>query len=323
MGVGLLGLAYYSPEVANDFETTKAVAMVTILGSTWPDMDIIYRFFSDAAYIRNHRGWSHALPILLLWAMLLTGFTKLFFPSVSFGLLVLWGSIAGAVHVVTDLFNPYGTKAFWPFYNKWVAFNSINIFDPVLFCLHLVGFFCWWVLAWNPALIFTVVYLILIGYFLLRLYDMHTKRNLLIKLYRVENDKLFLRYTVTPSMRLGTWGALIEENGTVVRGVLKRSGLTQLEKVPVVAASLVGCSQVSKAVAALKSFSTYVYPVLLKIEQGSAVCWFDMRYYYPTAKKHPSLVAVAIFDKQEQLIASFVGWYRCKDLFDKALQFLK
>src|SRR5690606_13085996 len=67
MGIGLFGLAHLDPAVTAHPVTAQAVLLGTVLGSQAPDFDGLFRFKGGAAYIRNHRGFSHSIPMIFVW----------------------------------------------------------------------------------------------------------------------------------------------------------------------------------------------------------------------------------------------------------------
>src|SRR5699024_11689913 len=94
-------------------------------------------------YLSRVRGISHSLPAVVLWGVLISSIIYAFVPEVCYFHLWLWTFLAVIIHVLVDLFNAYGTQAFRPFTNKWVAYGFINTFDPYIFSLHIAGIVAW------------------------------------------------------------------------------------------------------------------------------------------------------------------------------------
>lgn len=74
-GIGLAGLAFLDPTIANQPELFPAILTCTILGSNAPDIDFLLKLKGNETYVNNHRGLSPLYPsyffghsLLLLFA---------------------------------------------------------------------------------------------------------------------------------------------------------------------------------------------------------------------------------------------------------------
>lgn len=110
-----------------------AVMIATIAGSQAPDIDTVLKLKNNAVYIRNHRGFTHSIPAVLFWSLLIPAVIFPFVPGANLLHLWLWTLLAVVLHVFVDIFNAYGTQAIRPFSKKWVALGIINTFDPFIF----------------------------------------------------------------------------------------------------------------------------------------------------------------------------------------------
>lgn len=140
MGLGLGALAQINPVIANDDVLTQAVVLGTIIGSNAPDFDFMYLLKGKGSYYRNHRAWSHSLLALPLWSAAVSGIIFSLFNVPSFSHLFFWTFLAVILHVFFDLFNVHGTQVLLPFSNKWIAFDSLPLFDPMISFVHILGF---------------------------------------------------------------------------------------------------------------------------------------------------------------------------------------
>jgi inner membrane protein len=104
-----------------------------------PDADYFFIFWDRLAFIRYHRGFTHslvALPLFALAAALLgryLGGPRWFKPLFIIGLAVL-GS-----HLFLDLATSYGTQLLSPFSGRRFALDWIFIIDPYFTALLLAG----------------------------------------------------------------------------------------------------------------------------------------------------------------------------------------
>lgn len=152
-----------------DAAVHPAVIWGILIGSEIPDADIVIRHFKGpVTYLRNHRGPTHGMIVLFLHALAISGVLRLIWADVTFGTLYLWTLVGCFSHVLFDFGNDYGTQGFWPFSNRWVAFDLIPIVDVYL--LGLVG--GGWLFAWLSPVprqsIFLVVWLLIAAYVALR-----------------------------------------------------------------------------------------------------------------------------------------------------------
>jgi inner membrane protein len=311
MGIGLFGLAHLDPTVASDPETAQAILLGTVIGSEIPDIDTLYRFRGNAHYIRHHRGFSHSLPMLVIWPTLLTLVLSLLIPEASWVHLFFWSWIAVFIHIFIDLFNTYGTQALRPLSNRWISWNTLNIFDPFIFAIYLAGFAFWWLYPREPGRIFAIVYLLLIFYVCWRSYAHHQ----MVKMVKHEVH-LPGRYTVTPTIRWNVWNVILETKEKVKVGEIRKRRLLWTGEVKTEdlfhPATLK--SREAEPIDAFLSFTSYGYPKVFKRPYGFEVRWLDVRYYY---KKHFPFVAVALLDQHLNIFYSFVGWMSRKQLEKK------
>lgn len=120
MGISLGGLALLDPVVSADPQMAHAVMIATIAGSQAPDIDTVLKLKNNAVYIRNHRGFTHSIPAVLFWSLLIPAVIFPFVPGANLLHLWLWTLLAVVLHVFVDIFNAYGTQAIRPFSkNGW------------------------------------------------------------------------------------------------------------------------------------------------------------------------------------------------------------
>jgi inner membrane protein len=104
-----------------------------------PDVDYFFIFWDKLAFIRHHRGFTHslvALPLFALAGALLgryLGGDRWFKPLFILGLTVL------ASHLLLDLATSYGTQLLSPFSKRRYALDWIFIIDPYFTALLVAG----------------------------------------------------------------------------------------------------------------------------------------------------------------------------------------
>jgi inner membrane protein len=140
IGLGIGALAQLDPAISNDPTLSQAVFFGAVIGSNAPDFDFVYRLKSKGCYIRHHRGYSHSLPALPLWGIIVSGVIYPFFPGVNLFNLFIWSFLAVILHVLLDLLNVDGTQILQPFSRRWIALDAIPLIDPYVLLLHFLGF---------------------------------------------------------------------------------------------------------------------------------------------------------------------------------------
>lgn len=123
----------------SNVELSNAAQMGIIVGSVFPDVDILLQKWGDYVYLKNHRGATHSIVGLLTSAVVITAALAGIYKDSHIISIFLWTLLGLGSHSFFDLFNAYGAKLLWPFSNKKFTWNLLIVFDPV-FLLILLGF---------------------------------------------------------------------------------------------------------------------------------------------------------------------------------------
>jgi len=114
-------------------------AAAGIIFGLLPDLDYFYIFWDRLAFIRFHRGFTHSLAALVLFALAgalagrVLGGPRWFKPLLLLGVVVL------ASHLFLDLATSYGTQLLSPFSRRRFALDWIFIIDPYFTALLVLG----------------------------------------------------------------------------------------------------------------------------------------------------------------------------------------
>jgi len=106
----------------------------------FPDIDFIAGFAGITAYLNYHRGITHSLLMIPLWALLLASL----FSLLSRGRYE-WRAFYGVcvlslfVHIFGDIITAYGTMVFAPFSDYKLSFPTTFIIDPYFTGIILLG----------------------------------------------------------------------------------------------------------------------------------------------------------------------------------------
>ncbi|MEK3882879.1 metal-dependent hydrolase [Paenibacillus sp. PL2-23] len=305
MGIGLAGLAMVDPVVAANPAVHTAVLIGTIAGSQAPDLDNVLRLRGNACYIRNHRGLSHSLPAVLIWTAAITGLLQLIYrgslPWLHVG---GWVLLAVCVHVFTDLFNTYGTQAMRPFNEKWISWNIIHIFDPVIFTSHIIAILLWAGGLVNPAELFPILYTLLTLYFVWRTVTARRTVRLLESLdkHHRKGDS----YIAIPTISLSIWNVVKHsEDQSFHIGILRGRSLSWLDSVKCSTHMAVEKSKSDPAIRSFLYFTSFACADVKEHGWGYEVRWSDVRYRH--RKQYP-FVGVLLMNKQFETVGSYVGW---------------
>jgi inner membrane protein len=303
-GLGLAGLAHIDPVVAQDSTVAAAVLFGTVLGQQAPDLDTLFRMKSNAMYIRQHRGTSHSIPAVLLWALLITAGLSLVVPGLPLWHVGLWVLLAVVLHVASDVFNTYGTQALRPFTEKWISWNIIHIFDPFLFLSHVAAIFLWAVKLAPPETIFPVLYTGVALYYGWRSfvhYRLESRLHIQDRTYKAGEA-----YSLIPTVSPNVWNVVKRRtDGGYAVGELKTNELQWQDLIFCESHPAVEASKSHPDIASFLYFSSFACAELREHAWGYEVRWADVRYRH--RKQYP-FVAVLLLDRELQPLDSYVGW---------------
>lgn len=138
----LLGIASYMTVKKNDLSTREKIVLfaAALTGSLIPDIDVIVQFTKAGQlhYQMWHRGITHSLVAIPIWASLITAASYLILKVRRQR--VFWLSlITVTVHIFTDCLNSWGTGVFEPFSNIRVSFGVISFADQLIPGMVITG----------------------------------------------------------------------------------------------------------------------------------------------------------------------------------------
>lgn len=127
---------------ANATRTQRSIFFTAgVLAANLPDGDLLYSNITSPplGYLLQHRGYTHTIVGCLVLACVVGTFA--FVPAIRDrlgGTRNRWWTlivVALLSHVTLDWWNSYGVHPFWPFDNRWVYGDAINIFEPLLWIM--------------------------------------------------------------------------------------------------------------------------------------------------------------------------------------------
>lgn len=125
------------------------------LAGAFPDSDVVIRFFTDPiTFLNLHRGVTHSLVLLPLWALLLAGVFSLLwrrqYPWRAFYSVALLGI---GIHICGDVITTFGTQILAPFSDYKAIIPATFIIDLYFTGIILAGLLVswWWAHSRVPA----------------------------------------------------------------------------------------------------------------------------------------------------------------------------
>jgi inner membrane protein len=120
------------------------------LAAAFPDIDVVASWGSPLSYLYHHRGITHSLVMLALWAVLLAWLcTRVWRRGPSwraYAGVIAWGI---AAHIAGDWITSFGTMVFAPFSDWRAALSTTFIIDLWFSGIILAGLLASW--AWRHS----------------------------------------------------------------------------------------------------------------------------------------------------------------------------
>lgn len=148
----LMGLTLYG--AVNKRGMTKqerrTLLFTTVTGSQIPDIDVISSLWDTTGrYQMWHRGVTHSIFLIPVWAAVILGIGKLIWKSQRTLLMLLIAILAVFIHDTIDLFNAWGTGYLEPLSPIRITFGTIPIVDLVFWSVMGAG---WLLVRFNKKL---------------------------------------------------------------------------------------------------------------------------------------------------------------------------
>jgi inner membrane protein len=128
---GALAARATAPDPRQAKISTAARVAAGFLAAAFPDVDFVLAYVSPVAYLTGHRGVTHSIFILPLWALLLAWLMA----KIDRGARASWRDYFGVcalgvgLHIVGDLITSFGTMIYAPFSDARVAWGTTFIID--------------------------------------------------------------------------------------------------------------------------------------------------------------------------------------------------
>ena len=116
------------------------------LASAFPDIDFIFWFFGDLTYLNHHRGMTHSIILLPVWALILSLiFAWLWRGRYVWQAFYAVSAIGLGMHIMGDVITTYGTMILSPLSTAKFVIPLTFILDPWFTGIILLAL----LLAWG------------------------------------------------------------------------------------------------------------------------------------------------------------------------------
>lgn len=280
------------------------IYIATILGAQAPDFDIIAQVKGKFSYIRQHRAFSHSIPGLGLWSIIISMGLYFLMPQTNFFLLLGWSFAGGLSHIVIDYFNTHGAAILWPFRKERKSLQLLNVFDPILFVLLLSVY----TLSLTMFMLSCATFLIIGIYLAIRIaLRKKARKNLGEIFYNQE----IIQLTIMPSLkRILYWDFVLETKQSYVVGQLGAVYPILETKATLIKHKNVSRFTLEAKKTPLGGFFTTFTPFIYFEEQKSthSICVniYDLRYILNKQFLHRATI---IFDNNNLPTASYMHSY--------------
>jgi inner membrane protein len=205
-----------------------------VIGSVFPDTDIVVSLLGPDFFLRYHRGITHSVIAAPFFAILLGAIIYRFSSFKNLKFLTLMVALGIYSHIFFDIITSYGTMIFDPLSMKRYSWNLVFILDPFITIPILVGL----ILALRKKrLAFKVSIGLLVFLSLYLLFCLYNREMNLEKLTEFAKERSLdvIKSSVYPRpLAPFFWMGVIETKGAFYRGNLSflRSDMKDFEEIP-------------------------------------------------------------------------------------------
>ena len=151
---------------AETLPLSRRLALGTV-AAAFPDADFVMSLGSPIAYLLNHRGLTHSLVMLPIWAWLLAWLaSRLWRDPRGWRPYLAVTALGVGIHIAGDLITSYGTMIFAPLSDARFALGTTFIIDLYFSGIILAGLAAssWWRVSRAPAITACAVLVAYVGF---------------------------------------------------------------------------------------------------------------------------------------------------------------
>ncbi|HEV8610157.1 MAG TPA: metal-dependent hydrolase [Thermoanaerobaculia bacterium] len=149
-----------------DRHTARAALVLGLVGAMLPDADMFF-LNTRMEYLRGHRGWSHTLLLLPLFALALAVLIRLVYRyarHARLSTLFVFAAVGIATHIAFDWITSFGIMFLIPFSRHRFALDWVFILDPYFTGIASVSLLATTIFRPKGRLLSSVGALVLVAY---------------------------------------------------------------------------------------------------------------------------------------------------------------
>jgi len=151
-----------APQQSPDGLSHGRRVLVGAMAAAFPDIDFVAGYVSSVFYLQHHRGITHSLMLLPLWALLMSWLSVLIWRRdrswrAYFGV----AAMGVGIHILGDLITSYGTMIFAPFSDARFAWDTTFIIDLWFTGIIVAGLLFSWL--WHGSRVPAVAGLVVLA----------------------------------------------------------------------------------------------------------------------------------------------------------------
>lgn len=305
VGIGIAALGQNLPQTADE-KSHRAIFWAAAIGSQAPDLDVLYRLKGQLAYLEFHRGFSHSFPSALVISLAITLLLSLIWPTISRLRVFITALAATVVHIFLDILTSYGTRAFWPLYDKPLYLDTLMIIDPFIIFAGFLALFLRRKYKLSPLRVYSTM-LTVIGLYIVFRFSLHQHAVKLVQDYMPQEQAAVI--SVIPSFGFRQWNYVIDpvlETQLVEVGYVDAiKGHVRKEKQYIPATGpVIDAANQSEAGIVFLNFARHPVSNITEGSDSYLVTWKDVRYRY--GERYP-FYAYARLDKELNILESGIG----------------
>src|SRR5260370_18375260 len=287
------------------------------------DLDWLSSLGGASAFLSGHRTATHSLfGAAAIAVFVAAGFWALgrIYPrfSVHFVPAVLVCATASGVHLLLDLTNSYGVKLFWPFREKWFAWDLVDEVDPWLLAIlagglllpalfHLIGEEIGSAKKRRKGLRGAVIVLVSVALFIGARWTLHDRAVELLRSRLYRGEAPLLVAASPPPMPPFAWSGVVETEAALHQADLSvvlnpsfdpDSGRTLYKPEP---SAVLESARKSRAATMFLQFARFPKATVEPTLDGFRVQLRDLRFAH-SGVAHPQVPALLAFNNQPHAI---------------------
>lgn len=193
-----------------------------------------------------------------------------------------------------------------------MALGLINTFDPFIFISHLAAIAVWYV-GGSPGITFLTLYVILAGYYILRLMMQLRIKRQLREMIHEEIESII----ISPTMKFRQWRIAVTTAHAFYVGRSMDGHVVILDtfnRVPVPETDVMQAAKQDDNIAAFLSFSPVYRWEVDTYKDHYEVRFIDLRY---RSKGHYPFVAIVHISHDLEIRSSYTGWIFSEEKLQK------